>query len=199
MFDNSISIAKSLVLLMKPFLEVVIHELATGKILFIEGGLSERQVGDDSNLDEDMTDWEEALAHKVYPKLGFDGRMLKSISIPLKDGGKVVGLMCINFDATSFHQMKHLADLFLEGSQNDQPVSLFKNDWHERIHHVINDYLSQKHWHLAHLTTRQKQEMVRLLYDQGAFQERNAVDYIAKILSMGRATIFNYLRKWRNK
>lgn len=197
--ENYIAIAKSFVILLKPFLEVVIHDLASGKIIFIEGGLSKRCVGDLSHLEEDVEDWDKEVLQQVYPQLGYDGRLLKSITIPLREKGVVTALMCLNMDGTPFQNLKKLAELFLEGSQNDQPLPLFKNDWHERIHHFINDFLAQRHITLTHLTTKQKAEIVKMLFDQGAFNEKNAVDYIAKVLQMGRATIFNYLRKWKKK
>lgn len=197
MFENYKSIAKSIATLMAPFVEVVIHDLSSGRIAFIEGGLSQRDVGDLSNLEEDIKDWEKEVAGHVYPKLNHDGRPLKSITIPLKHEGNVVALMCINVDASLFHQLKAIAEIFLQGVQNHQPSSLFKKDWQERVHHFVTDYLTQRHLVLNQLKISEKKEMVKCLFDQGAFDEKNAVDYIAKILHMGRATIFNYLRKWR--
>jgi len=47
------------------------------------------------------------------------------------------------------------------------------------------------------LGNKQKKAMVKHLYDNGAFLEKNAADYIAKILNMGRVTVFNYLREWK--
>ncbi len=35
------------------------------------------------------------------------------------------------------------------------------------------------------------------LFDIGAFHEKNAADYVANVLNMGRATIFNYLKEFR--
>ena len=35
------------------------------------------------------------------------------------------------------------------------------------------------------------------LYHQQAFTEKNAADYIATVLGLGRATIFNYSTSWR--
>ncbi|WP_240782983.1 helix-turn-helix domain-containing protein [Escherichia sp. E1130] len=36
------------------------------------------------------------------------------------------------------------------------------------------------------------------LYHQGAFTVRNSADYIANVLSMGRATVYKYLREIKN-
>ena len=32
-----------------------------------------------------------------------------------------------------------------------------------------------------------------------AFKEKNAADYVAKVLGLGRATVFKYLKEWRNQ
>jgi predicted transcriptional regulator YheO len=35
---------------------------------------------------------------------------------------------------------------------------------------------------------------VEALYHQGAFKGKNAAGYVAKILGIGRATVYNYLK-----
>lgn len=197
MNENIIAIAQGFVRLLNPFVEVVIHDIESGKIIFIEGGLSKRQVGDPSLFEEGVEYWQKQIHQQVYPKIEYDGRFIKSISIPLLEQGQITALMCLNFDASHFQNLKHLATLFLEGMQHPQPEPLFKKDWHERIHQSIASYLQTHGLILAHLTHRQKKEIVHYLDNHGAFSERNAADYIAKILNLGRATIFNYLRSWR--
>jgi len=190
-------IARSLVQLLHPLVEVVIHDLPTGTIAFIAGSLSKRQVGDSSLLETTESNWEEQLDEKVYAKLNWDGRLIKSISIPLKEENQTVALMCINCDTTVFHQLKHLTDQFFEPKQTEQPQCLFKNDWQMQIHQFLHQTLADKGLVFHSLTANQKKELVHLLYTQGAFSEKKAADYIANILDMGRATIFNYLREWR--
>lgn len=193
--DNYILIARSLVKLMNPLLEVVIHDLVSGEIIFIEGGFSKRKIGDPSLLEAGIHNWQEAINQELYPKISFDGRLIKSISIPINENGKTTFLLCINCDVSVFKTMKDLADTFCKDMENEQPSCLFKNDYQERVHAFLYQILKEKGWRLETLRIKEKRELVRLLFDQGAFNEKNAAEYIAKLLNMGRATIFNYLKE----
>ena len=182
---------QAMVLLMKPLVEIVVHDLESGVICCVEGTLSNRKVGDPSLLDPG--ELEANLDSIVYPKLNFDGRLVKSISVPLEGRW----LVCINWDVSVFSQMQSLGQEMLQRGTQPKPESLFKNDWQERLHLSVHAYLKDKAWSLDAMTGKQKKEVVRHLFDMGAFNEKNAATYIATILSMGRATIFNYLKEWR--
>lgn len=78
-----------------------------------------------------------------------------------------------------------------------QPESLFANDWQEKVHVQVYNFIQERAWCATNLSTAHKKEIVAHLYDVGAFQEKKAADHVAKILHMGRATIFNYLREWK--
>lgn len=190
-FSRYIPICNALVLLLKPLVEIVIHNLESERICYIAGNLSQRSIGDLSLLERD--ELETNLDQITYPKINFDGRLVKSISVPVEDNL----LICINCDVSVFSQMKQLSQCLLISTQPDMPESLFKNDWQEKLHHVIHTYLNEKAWRFDSLTQKQKKEVVYYLYQQEAFKEKNAADYIANALDLGRATIFNYLKLWR--
>lgn len=192
-FDKYFAIGNGLVELMDPLVEVVIHCVRTDKIIFINGSLSNREIGDPSLLGSDLSSIEEG----VYAKLNFDGRLLRSISIPLKENDIMVGLMCINYDITMFQELHNLTNVFLGKSLTVRSDALFKNDWQDKIHQIIHQILQEKKLSFNELTNLNKKELVHQLYELGAFSEKNAADYIAKILSVSRATIFNYLRVCR--
>lgn len=183
-------LCEAIVRLMAPLVEIVIHDLRKDQICFIKGGLSTRQVGDPSLLD---IPFEQCIDEKIYSKLAFDGRLIKSISVPV--AGPL--LICINCDVSLFQQMKDLAHAFITQPTNAPPTSLFKNDWQERVHVAIHAFLQEKQWSFESLRTSQKKIVLRHLFENDAFQEAKAADYLAKILSMGRATIFNYLKEWK--
>lgn len=190
------SISKAITKLFDPLAEVVIHDVQSNTIAFICGALSKRNVGDPSLLDLDQLHNDD-LSQVSYPKLSFDGRLIKSISIPIEENGELTHIMCINCDVSLFEQMRSLANSLLPNSEQEQPESLFNNDWQERLHKAIHAHLKKQDWPFEDLNTVQKKDLVHHLYKQGAFHEKNAADYIAKILNMGRATIFKYLKNWK--
>ncbi len=193
-----ISIAQSYVRILAPLAEVVIHDIATNSICFIEGALSNRKVGDPSFLDVDLKQLEQQIDLVVYPKVNFDGRLIKSVSIPIKDGDRLIAVMCLNVDVSVFSQMQQLAQAFLLPATN-QPEVLFKNDWQEKVHQALHQWLNDHHLKIESLTNTQKKQVVQEMYTQGAFHEKKAADYIASILGLSRASVFNYLREIRGK
>lgn len=196
-----IQIANAITRLFSPLAEVVIHDVSKGSIAHICGGLSKRQVGDDSLLDPHLTTaaaplWEET----PYTKLNFDGKLVQSISIPLRDeAGALAYIMCINCEVTVFENLQTLASAFLQKADAaaSRPEALFKNDWQERLHKAIHQYIKREGWQFNSLNNQQKKSLLKHLFDLGAFTQKNAPDYLATILSMGRATIFKYLKNWR--
>ena len=97
-----IQICDSIILLMQPLIEVIIHDLVSGKIYYINGNLSKRKVGDLSLLEPG--EFEKNIDQIVYPKINFDGRLIKSVSVPVDNKW----LICINADASvwSFSYLK---------------------------------------------------------------------------------------------
>ena len=187
-----IPLCDSIVLLMRPLIEVIIHDLVSDKIYYINGDLSKRKVGDSSLLA--LGEFENNIDQIIYPKINFDGRLIKSISVPVDNKW----LICINADASVFSQMKNLGEVFLNTIKDSQPESLFKNDWQEKLHVAIDDFLKKQGLKFDELNQFQKKILTKYLIDLGAFAEKNAVDYVANILGLGRATIFKYLKEWRN-
>jgi D-arginine utilization repressor len=186
-----VSICDALVMLLSPLVEVAIHDIKTDRVVYINGVLSGRQVGDASLLSlDDDTNWHQVM----YSKLNFDGRLVKSISIPWEDKW----LICLNADTSVFSTLLQLSQQFLATGQSaDQPEALFKNDWQEKCHVLLHQYCQQKNWSFKQLTTVQKKTLLKYLFDCGAFQEKNAANYISGILGISRATVFNYLKTWR--
>ncbi len=190
-FSDYLPLCNAMTLLLEPLVEIAIHDLKSGSICFISGNLSKRKVGDPSLLVQE--ELEQNLDTITYPKLNFDGRLIKSISVPVDDNY----LICINCDVSVFSQMHQLSHSLLLSKETVIPKSLFKNDWQEKLHHAIHTRLNEKGWRFDNLTQKQKKDVVFYLYEQQAFSEKKAADYIASVLGLGRATVFNYLKSWR--
>lgn len=188
--SSCILICDAIVRLMDPLVEVVIHDIAKNSIAYINGKLSNRVVGEASLLDAEGLDNVDQI---VYPKLNFDGRLVKSISIILE--GKY--LLCINCDVSVFNKMQELSGSLLQ--MGNKPQSLFANDWQEKLHVSIHSYLQDHNLSFNYLSQSDKKSLTKYLFGLGAFQEKNAANYVAKVLQLGRATVFKYLKEWRKE
>lgn len=187
-----IQICDAIVTLIDPLIEVVIHDIGTNTIAYINGSLSLRKVGDQSLLNtKNLSD-----IHKItYPKINHDGKLIKSISVVLEEKW----VLCINYDISVFGKMQDLSLLILQNDINKQPKSLFANDWQEKLHLSIHAYLQKNNLSFDSLSNQDKKSIAKHLFELGAFNEKNAADYVAKILKLGRATVFKYLKEWREK
>ena len=188
MLSNYIPICDAIVRLMDPLVEIVIHDIAQDIIIYINGKLSNRKIGDPSLLDPEGLG---SIDQIVYPKVNFDGRLVKSISVILEDKY----LLCINCDISIFNKMQELSGVFLQMS--NQPQSLFTNDWQEKLHVSIHSFLQNHNLSFDHLSQNDKKALAKHLFDLGAFHEKNAANYVAKVLRLGRATVFKYLKELR--
>lgn len=189
------STAEAISLLFYPHVEVILHDLSSGLIAAIYNNFSKRKIGDESLLDE-IKDYNEfPNVFPVYIKTNWDGRKIKSISSTLRDQkGKAIGLLCINLDLSKWEEFQHFLGTWLSNVTQTQPPELFKDDWREKINSYVSAYLAQLGTTLKLLDKEKKKALVLVLHKEGAFKAKNAASYVADILNLSRATIYNYLK-----
>lgn len=188
-------VCDAIALLFQPYAEVVLHDLSTETVVHLSNPFSKRELGEPSLLHE--IDFKPSdIIIGPYEKVNWDGRRIKSVSAVLRAGGKAVGILCINVDVSQFHAvMQTLAALVAVPHAPEKPASLFKEDWHERINEYIQSWTRERGLSIAEMSRTEKQQLVTDLAGDGAFGGRNAAAYISRVLGLGRATVYNYLRK----
>lgn len=190
-------VAQAISLLLHPHGEVVIHDLTTGKIAAVYNNLSKRTIGDDS-LIEELADYTQLPdVFPLYVKTNWDGKKMKSTTATLRDKkNNPIGLLCINLDISRWEEFRYLLDEWssIQNPQN-QPKILFKDDWREKINLYVSEYLKKEGTILKMLSKEKKQDLIKALHREGAFKAKNAATYVADVLDLSRATIYNYLRK----
>lgn len=188
------SIAEGINKLLHPFGEVVIHDIKTNTIAAIYNPISKRESGESSYLE--INDYRNATVIGPYEKTNYDGRKLKSVSIVIKnDKNELQYLLCINMDVSVFEQYRSILDHFLATSKNEEQDFLFKSDLNDKINHYIQKYCISHNLSITTLEKEHKQNVTLELKKAGALQEKNAIPYIARILNVSRATIYNYLKE----
>ena len=155
--------------------------------------MSKRKVGDESLLDEEINPKKDV--YDPYIKTNWDGRKMKSTTATLRNTtGKAIGLLCINLDISKWEQMHSFINDFIKPI-SDKPEVLFKNDWREKINIYVSDYLKQEGLHMDSLNKEDKRKLIYSLHNEGAFESKNAANYIADVLQISRATVYNYLKE----
>ena len=189
-------IAEALSKLLYPHAEVAVHDLKTGRIAAIYNNFSKRKVGGES-LIEELTDSKKfPNVFPPYSKINWDGKKMKSVTATLRDAkGNAIGLFCINLDISRWEELhQFLGEWIQEKSIQKKPETLFKDDWKDKINLYVSEYLKKERTSLKALSKDKKRELIRALRLEGAFNAKNAASYVADVLDLSRATIYNYLR-----
>lgn len=195
--ENYKAIADSIALLLYPHAEVIVHELHSQTVVHIANNFSRRKLGDDSAIDHELDDVLGGTNLGPYEKLNWNGQKIRSISTVLRNSqGDPEYLMCINLNVSVLEQARVALDAFFQMSRLvPQPDSLFRNDWQERINTFLHAWLQERSLSLQTLQMKDKRSLVQALYAEGAFEGRSGADYVANVLSMGRATVYKYLKE----
>jgi predicted transcriptional regulator YheO len=199
--DSFVPICDAIASLFHPHVEVVLHNLATKKIFYITNAFSKRRVGDSSlNEPETAFDKENAVIGP-YAKINWDGRRLKSITTVIRaPSRKPIGLLCINYDiAMMAAAAEQLQRMIAIPSQSASTAPLMAHDWRERANTVVGEFLLLRKATLAGLHGDDMDDLISVLAQHGLFEIRRAVPYIAKILGLSRATIYNRLATARKR
>lgn len=182
-----------------PHAEVVIHDLKSDTIVGIWNNLSRRTAGEASLIEEDVQFQQEADVYGPYTKSNWDGRSLKCISSVIKDSdGERIGLLCLNLDTSRFDAMKAFIDSFTE-TASSLPTALSKRDWREQINESLSIFLREENTAITALKRAQKIAFIKCLDERNLFATRNAAQHVASVLSVSRATIYNWLSKARSE
>jgi D-arginine utilization repressor len=186
--------AKAIQRLLHPHAEVVVHDIKKNQIAAIYHPFSKRRRGDSSSLtQEEMSLLEDCMG--PYEKMNWDGKKLKSVSSLIRDDNdEAVGILCINLDISRLDKMNNLIAEFIGHKQlTPQPAALFKDDWQEKVNKYVHAYLNEHHLTVTLLNRTEKKELIEHLYKIGAFTAKHAALYIAQVLGVSKATIYNYL------
>ena len=138
--------------------------------------------------------------HGPFIENNFYGNRVKYTTTVLRDDkNNVIGLLCINIIIEDFQKMQNIFNLFLETKSDSTKLDeLFNDNWQDRIQTFVQKFLKEKSRPLSKITREEREELVRSLYSAGAFRATNAANFIATILGISRATIYNYLNKTDN-
>jgi predicted transcriptional regulator YheO len=201
LLDSYVPICDAIAALFHPHVEVVLHDLAARKIFYIANSFSKRRAGDDSLNDAKGIFAGMNPVIGPYAKTKCDGRRLKSVtSILCGRTREPVGLLCINHDIDSLAATVEQLQQILKLPCGDAPLApLLSQDWRERVNTLIGEFLTVRKATLAGLKSRDIDELMGELDERGIFDIRRAAPYVAQVLRLSRATIYNRLATIRKR
>ena len=190
-----------------PDYEVVLQDLSNinHSVIAIENGhISGRTIG--SPLTSAVF---QMLSSKVYEEDDFianykgvaeNGHILRSSSMFIKDStGNPIGLLCINFDDRRYMELhEKLSSVIAESTENVKDLSSritenFAIDVASLREQIFNDATANLTTPVDRLNQNERKEIMVKLHEQGLFQLKGSIPFVAKRFSCSQATIYRYL------
>ncbi len=195
LLTNARAVADAIPLILGIRAEVVVHDLSSETIAYIANPYSQRKLGDPSNMQEiDFRPTDTVIG--PYEKVNWDGSVLRSISVVMRDDtGNAEFVLCINHDQADLQNLQRAVQGLLPARPaGGQPEALFRNDWHEKLNIFVSDWCAERSLRPDALDREARRGLVSALDDSGALSERNAASYVARLLGVSRATVYNDLK-----
>ncbi len=192
-FRSFFPIGEGVSMLLYPYAEVVLHDIASGRIVRIWNAFSARKAGDPSHLEGAPDLFTEKMVLGPYEKaLPTRGRTKSVTSSVLDADGKTVGFFCINLDVTHFDAMIGKLSAFIQPEVR-RPEPIYRNDLQEHINYTVRDYLISINKTIETLSRTERVKLISVINQSGLFQARNAVQAVAKTMRLSRASVYNLL------
>ena len=193
--DRYLPLCRAMTMVFPNSVEVVLHDLGTGRIAHIEGAVSPRKVGDLSLVE--TADYRAELRPDdtigPYLKSNPDGARLRSVSALLRDdSGNPVALLCINLRIDALEAARRVLAAIC-APEADAPA-LLRNDWRELANTIVANALRELKLPLAQLRRQERRMIVERLLAAGIFSSRGAADYVAQALGISRASLYVLIR-----
>jgi predicted transcriptional regulator YheO len=126
------------------------------------------------------------------------GKPVRSATIMIPGvKGKPIGFLCINFYLDS--PISSLLQNFSLGSPSDYVTENFSSDSDELIARALEKVKSEVGADVGVPQTQKNKEIVTILYHQGIFKLKNAVQEISKALRISKNTVYLHIRTLEEK
>lgn len=191
------AVAEAVVKLFYPYVEVVIHDVASDTIVRIWNPVSARKPGDPSLLEPQLL--AELPAGRVigpYPKTGLHNEPISAVSTTLAGGA---GLLCINFDRSVIDEATASLQAFAANMATTPPAALFEHDWQDELNALVHNWCRDNNANPRQLSPHQRRRLVTALDGKGVFRVRRAANHLAAILGRSRATVYASLQAARRE
>lgn len=201
-----------------PDYEVALHDLTDKNrsiIAIANGYISGREVGAPltnmalSVLKDESYEWQDYRLH--YSGVSAAGNPLRSSTMFIKENGKLIGMLCINFDDSRFQSFArqvltlcHPNQFFQaltqpEETSEDAPrPETFRNSTEAVAQDAIVHELNRLGVPAERLTSEERLQIIAALEESGLFLLKGAVKDVAAGLGCSQASVYRYLSQIRN-
>ena len=201
-----------------PSFEIVLHEIKGEEVKMIaiaNGEISNRTLENSILKNKSYHNEESMVNHTVLLK---NGKKVRSSSMFIKENQKIIGMLCINFDDSKFHDINCQIlriihpDMFVKNYLSDVSYNILvdenKNQDNEEnstdnmenfMEKIFQEVNLKFNYPLERLTKQEREKIVKALYEKGIFNLKEAINFVAKKLSCSPTTIYRYIGKIEKK
>ena len=151
-----------------------------------------------SMLEEIRQEGSSGKAYKVYASQSKHGKPVKSTTMVIfGEKENTIGLLCINLYLDS--PLMSLLQNFSLVPQSDYIAEIFSSDSDELIDRALEKAKTTVNADNTVAPSQKNKEVIALLYYQGIFNLKNAVQSISRDLGISRNTVYLHIRSLEEK
>lgn len=178
--------------------EVLLHDLSNleSSTYYVVGNVTNRKVGAPlTNLGLKLLKEKNSSNVLVYRNVTKDGKILKSVTVVVKDNNKPIGFLCINFDITNLVSSKNLLSQLIEinETQNSMGNEVFLNNVNEILTFLVDSVIKNATEPISMMSKEDKLRIIKELSDKGVFLIKGAIEYVSKLLGVTKYTVYSYI------
>ena len=155
--------------------------------------------------------------HLNYYGISVNGKDLRSNTMYIKQNGRLIGMLCINFDDSRYRELSQqiltlchpdpfvdelhpaqIPEASIEDAFHDNPEK-FRNSTEAVVADAINRKLEQMGCTAQRLTPEERLQIIASLEEGGIFLLKGAVKDAAAALYCSQASIYRYLAQIRSE
>ncbi len=192
--------AEGIVAVVGPHCEVVVHDFADleHSVVVVAGNVTGRQPGapvpDLSFTSDELTRY---APDQINYRTRLGNRSIQSSTVWIRDeNGDPIGAICINVDYTDLEQAQQILDRLTTAVRSTSPVTVdetFARDLDDLLDIAVTEFLQQHSVQSVDaLSYEDRVNLIHELEARGLFRIRGAVNRLADLLNVSRASIYNY-------
>jgi predicted transcriptional regulator YheO len=186
-----------------PYLEVIIHDLQTPEhsiIAIFNNHITGRKIGDGTS-DIGYKKLKDKLPDKIvnYNNQSPSGADLKSSSLTIRNrDDKIIGSMGLNFDLSSFVNVKEFFEIFTKTFTLDnlpKQEEFFRWTVKDEIQQALNKYIASHDLQGKVLNRKDKLNVVTYMKKDGHINKKGAISILSEMLAITRPTLYKYIKE----
>jgi len=201
--EHYVKVGEVIAEMFAPNLEVIIHDLQTPEhsiIAIFNNHITGRKIGDGTS-DIGYKKLDDELPDKIvnYNNQSPSGSDLKSSSLTIRNSdGEIIGSMGLNFDLSSFVNIKEFLEMFTETITLDnlpKREEFFMWSVKDEIQQALNKYIASHDLQGKVLNRKDKLNVVAYMKKEGHTNKKGAISILSEMLAITRPTLYKYIKE----